>query len=332
MPPPHTPVAGTALKIFDPRDPMLPSPGAELSDSSVVHWNGRWTLFLTGQPAGFGPTDIFSATLVPGAPLSASGWIPARTAAGELSPLSPRRHSTAWDAKGGRHCPSYVRGWDPASQKWVDRIYYAGSSENLWGPYTIGFLEWDGEAWVDQPAPAFLPQEPWEYGSVFEPNLVYHEGKWKMWYVAGSHHANYLIHCYAESEDGRTGWTRAIFAPPEMKMFDFCVCPRAGGFDAIFARIWVAGGTPPPHTGLWWCRSSAPSPTLAGWSEPVQLMTAQDCGWHSAPWKPSFAFDQQNPGRATVFFNGLYHTGDPGPFPFAFTLGAFPLDFSAAAT
>jgi hypothetical protein len=30
--------------------------------------------------------------------------------------------------------------------------------------------------------------------------------------------------------------------------------------------------------------------------------------------------------REIVFFNGMYRTGDPGPFPFAFTLGCFHVD------
>jgi predicted GH43/DUF377 family glycosyl hydrolase len=74
----------------------------------------------------------------------------------------------------------------------VERIYYAGAAENLWGPYRIGFLEWEGEKWVDQMQPGFAPGEEWEHGSVYEPNLIYHDGKWKMWYIAGSNHEDYL--------------------------------------------------------------------------------------------------------------------------------------------
>ena len=86
----------------------------------------------------------------------------------------------------------------------MERIYYAGAAENLWGPYTIGFLQWNGETWIDQPEPCFVANEDWEHGSVYEPNLIYHDGKWKMWYVAGSNQADYLVHGYAESEDGST--------------------------------------------------------------------------------------------------------------------------------
>jgi hypothetical protein len=316
----------TEYKIFDPGDPATASPGAELLDASVVRRGAQWWMFLGGQAAGYGPTDLYSASLAPGAPLSPTGWIPTRNAAGELIPLAGRDASRLWDGNGGRHCPAYVKGWDPRKRQWVERIYYAGAAENLWGPYTIGFLEWDGEKWTDLSAPVFRATEPWERGSVYEPNLVYHEGKWKMWYVAGSNHEDYLVHGYAESEDGISGWSEhTVFAPPEMKLFDFCVHPRGEGFDAVFSRVWLAGGTPPPHTGLWWCRADRPSGTLSDWSSPVQIMNAEDRGWHSGPWKPSLAFPDPSGDQALVFFDGLYRTADPGPFPFAFTLGCLEL-------
>jgi hypothetical protein len=111
-----------------------------------------------------------------------------------------------------------------------------------------------------------------------------------------------------------------------MHMFDFCVRPRGNSFDAVFARVWVAQSAAPPETGLWHCRADAPHADLSQWSEPVQIMTAEDRGWHVGPWKPSLAFDGQNPQRAFVFFDGLYNTGGGGPFPFAFTLGCLELD------
>ena len=309
-------------KIFDPRDASTAAYGSDLLDASVVNCGGQWRMVLAGQAAGYGATELYSAELAKGAQLSAQGWKPVRDAGGHLAPLSVRERSTAWDGRGGRHCPSYVKGWDPARGKWVERIYYAGAAENLWGPYSIGFLEWDGERWRDQAEPAFAANEDWEHGSVYEPNLVYHDGKWKMWYVAGSNHEDYLVQGYAESTDGQTGWCKhAVFAAPEMKMFDFCVRERAGGFETIFARVWMGRGEMPLETGLWWCRAERPSGVLSDWGRPVQIMTAEDRGWHSGPWKPSLQFAGDEGRRAFVFFDGLYRTSDPGPFPFAFTLG-----------
>jgi hypothetical protein len=317
-------VSRTETKVFDARDPASGLGGAEVLDASVVQRAGQWWLYLAGQAHGYGPTDLYSASLPPNAPLSATGWKLTRDATGELAPVAGRSVSGAWDSNGGRHCPSYVRGWDPHKSAWVERIYYAGAEENLWGPYTIGFLEWNGEKWVDQSEPAFSANEEWELRSVYEPNLVYHDGKWKMWYVAGSNQDDYLVHGYAESEDGRTGWSKhGMFAPTEMKMFDFCVLQRGNSFDAIFSRVWVKEGTPPPDSGLWWCRADEPSSRLSDWSQPVQIMTAEDRGWHSGPWKPSFQFQGE---RALVFFDGSYRTNDPGPFPFAFTLGCLEIE------
>jgi hypothetical protein len=332
---PDKPVLGAEVKIFDPRDPSTGSNGAELLDAAVVQRGDRWWMFLGGQAAGYGPTEIFSASLAPGAPLSATGWDLTRDTAGHLLPVTGNVAGRLWDGNGGRHCPSYVKGWDPNKAEWVERIYYAGAAEYLWGPYTIGFLEWDGENWIDRSEPAFVANEEWEHGSVYEPNLIYHDGKWKMWYVSGSNREDYLVHGYAESEDGCAGWSKhAVFAPPEMKMFDFCVRPRGDGFDAIFARVWLKGGSPPPETGLWWCGAERPSCKLSEWSEPVQIMTAEDRGWRSGPWKPSLTYHQQDDSRALVFFDGIYRTNEPGPFPFAFTLGCLevdlPSDYEAA--
>ena len=320
------PETGTEIKIFDPRDLSTGSGGVELLDASVVRRGDQWWMYLAGQAKGYGATDIYSAVLPPGLPLAATGWTITRDAAGNLVPVAGESLSCAWDGNGGRHCPSYVQGWDPARGKWIERIYYAGAADSLWGPYTIGFLQFEGDTWVDKPEPAFAANEDWEHGSVYEPNLVFDEGKWKMWYVAGSNQQDYLVHGYAESEDGITGWCKhRVFAPPEMKMFDFCVRPRGDGFDAIFSRVWVGKGAPPAETGLWWCKAERPSGELSAWSQPIQIMTADDRGWHSGPWKPSLQFHEPSGECALVFFDGLYPTGDPGPFPFAFTLGCLDI-------
>jgi hypothetical protein len=207
---------GTETKLFDPQDDPA-GKDTEVLDASVVRRGDPWWMCLAGQSGGYGATQLFSASLEPGAALSAAGWKLSRDNACDLTPLAGQSASRAWDGNGGRHCPSYAKGWDPHKREWVERIYYAGAAENLWGPYTIGFLEWNGEEWVDQRTPAFAANEEWEHSSVFEPNLIHHDGKWKMWYVAGSNHENYLVQGYAESDDGVTGWNKhTIFAPPEM--------------------------------------------------------------------------------------------------------------------
>jgi hypothetical protein len=111
-----------------------------------------------------------------------------------------------------------------------------------------------------------------------------------------------------------------------MKMFDFCVLPREDGFEAVFARVWMGRGEMTPETGLWWCQSRKPSGVLSDWGQPVQVMTAEDRGWHAGPWKPSLQTECQISRRRFIFFDGTYRTNDPGPFPFVFTLGCAEID------
>ena len=107
-------------------------------------------------------------------------------------------------------------------------------------------------------------------------------------------------------------------------MFDFCVRQRGDRFEAVYARVCMTDSAP-PETGLWWCTAETPSSNLADWKEPVQISGAEDRGWHKGPWKPSLHYDDAQPDAGFVFFDGLYRTDDPGPFPFAFTLGCLKL-------
>ncbi len=318
-------------KIFDPTDGFAPltDPG-NVTDGTLAKRNDQWWMYLAGSLIGKPGIHLFSASLPPGATLSAAGWKltadPANSS--KIGLLAGREASAPWDLRGGRHCPSYIKGWDPGAKRWMERIYYAGGATEVWGPYTIGYLEWDGTKWVDQPAPVFMAEEEWEHGSVYEPNLIYADGKWKMWYVAGSNQEDYIVHGYAESADGRSNWTKhRIFARPELKLFDFRPIRTASGYEAVFSRVWLGQSEPAAETGLWWCRCDHPSSDFSQWSEPIQIMTAQNCGWHSGPWRPSVQYSEVSPNRMFVFFDGIYRKDEPGPFPFAFTLGCVELEW-----
>ena len=43
------------------------------------------------------------------------------------------------------------------------------------------------------------------------------------------------------------------------------------------------------------------------------------------PAKPTFQFSESDPDHRFVFFDGSYKTADPGPFPYAFTLGCLEM-------
>jgi hypothetical protein len=317
-------------KVFDPADGFGSlSDVVEVTDPTLARRENQWWLYCASEVAGRPGIQLVSASLPAGAPLSPTGWTltPDPDDARKIATLAGYGASHTWDLQGGRHCPCYVRGWDPERGDWVERIYYAGSAEHLWGPYAIGFLEWNGHAWIDQPAPAFVAIEPWERGSVYEPNVIYADGMWKLWYVAGSNQQDYLVHGFAESPNGRTGWSaRRIFAPAEERMFDFCVFPGSSGYEAVFSRVWVRDAPAPPETGLWWCTAPDPSGSLEDWSRPVHIMTAEDRGWHAGPWKPSARQSDRDLGRRLVFFSGSYSRNDGSPFPFVFTLGCVEID------
>ena len=65
---------------------------------------------------------------------------------------------------------------------------------------------------------------------------------------------------------------------------------------------------------------------MTDWSKPVQIMDATAGGWHSGPWKPCVRYDEANPGKMFVFFDGVYSKNEPGPFPFVFTLGCLEVE------
>jgi hypothetical protein len=314
--------------VFDPAKGFAPfRDPVELTDPTVFRREGRWWMCTAGEVAGHPATQLAIASLPAGAPLSASGWklTPHPSDHARIAVLAQER-SAGWDRNGGRHCPSYVKGWDPQTRRDVERIYYAGAAEHMWGPYAIGYLEWDGAQWVDQPEPAFVATEPWERGSVYEPNVVFADGMWKLWYVAGSNQDDYLVQGFAESADGRTQWSaHTVFAPAEMKMFDFRVLAVLGGYEAVFSRVWLRGA-PPPEAGLWWCRCDRLSARLAEWTQPIQIMTAADRGWHAGPWKPSIHYGDADPSTLFVFYSGTYSRQDGSPFPFVFTLGCLEVE------
>jgi hypothetical protein len=318
-------------KVFDPADGFAPLTDVrEVTDPTVFKRSDRWCMCVATEVANRPGIQLATASLPEAAPLSSSGWrLTAERHDATRIAVLPQERSRAWDLEGGRHCPSYVNGWDPHTQRWVERIYYAGGAEHLWGPYTIGYLEWHDEGWIDSPAPVFVATEAWEHGSVYEPNVIYANEKWKLWYVAGSNYEDYLVHGYAESEDGRSNWTpHQIFAPADMKMFDFHVFQAGAAYEAVFSRVSLRG-MPSAYSGLWLCRCDRPSPRLADWSNPVQIMTAADRGWHSGPWKPTTAVTA-DPDKLLVFFSGAYSRQDGSPFPFVFTLGCLELPPGAA--
>ncbi|QBD75560.1 hypothetical protein EPA93_05895 [Ktedonosporobacter rubrisoli] len=278
---------------------------------SIVKRNNQWEIFLGGREKHSKIIHTFSATLPPDESLSSTNWtiqsFPQDPTVAE--PLAASPAPTAWDAT-GFHCPSYVRGWDPTllqgAGAWQERIYYASCREwNMAGPYAIGFLEWDGVKWKRYGEPVLQASEPWEFSSVQEPNVIYYEGKWRMWYCAGPNEAQHYLLGYAESEDGKSAWkNRKIFFSADG--FDACVLARHDRFDMLLARLYL---TPTyqearDNSGLWWLSASHLAEALEQWSEPIQILKANDgTPWHNGGvWKPTFHYDDVS-RKFYVFFD-----------------------------
>jgi hypothetical protein len=127
---------GKEIKIFDPADGFAPfTDPIELTDSTVAKRRDRWWMYLAGEVSGHEGIQLFSASLLAGAPLASRGWMltPDGDDPTHVAVLAGHESNKAWDLKGGRHCPAYVRGWDPERGALVERIYYAGGAADLWG-------------------------------------------------------------------------------------------------------------------------------------------------------------------------------------------------------
>ena len=134
-------------KIFDPADGFAPLADVVVAtDSTVVKRGDQWWMYLGGKVLNREGIQLFSASLPPGAPLAAAGWqlTPDPDDPTRVAMLAPQNASAPWDLKGGRHCPSYVRGWDPERGAWVERIYYAGGADYVWARTPSG--TWNGTA------------------------------------------------------------------------------------------------------------------------------------------------------------------------------------------
>ena len=74
----------------------------ELVDATVVQRGEQWWMYLARQDDRHGATDLYSASLLLGAPLAATGWSISRDDAGRLTPLAGCDKSQPWDGNGGR--------------------------------------------------------------------------------------------------------------------------------------------------------------------------------------------------------------------------------------
>jgi hypothetical protein len=307
---------------------------ATLTDPTLAKRDGRWHLFLAGMDRTTRTINLFEATLPAGAGLGDPNWSitvdPANPTAAK--PLVVPNGGDAWDGT-GLHCPAFVRGTNAAGFA-CERIYYAGSNNKTYqGPYAIGCLEWKNGKWERvEGGPVFAATEPWEGGSVFEPSVVFSDGKWRLWYGFGPSKSWRFGIGYAESEDGLHHWSQhRIYLPDATNTFDCSVIEAGGRLEGVLARNPWAG--PPTDGNLLWSSIDHTASDAAGsGSQNVVLLGSKGTEpWHgSGAWKPAFQYDETDPTIMYVFFDGSYPSGlTPPQRPFHLTLGRLTVHWNA---
>ncbi|MFI6536424.1 hypothetical protein ACIBHY_28515 [Nonomuraea sp. NPDC050547] len=273
-----------------------------VADPGVTRRDGRWWMVLGGMQAEERVIHLYAAQ---SSKLDA-GWqiITSPDDPRQAARLAEPPPSGAWDAT-GYHCPSYARGRD-AGGAVIERIYYASSAEwgSLYGPYQIGFLQWDGTRWVRHPEPVFTASHPWERGTVLEPNVLYDEGAWLLRYTAGLAVDGRPSTGSAESGDGISGWRRR--GQPESNRFDALVAHDGDGFALITSRHPLDSVFTPEH-GLWRARGGSPH---GPWKPARHIVrTIDGTPWHDAGvWKPTAVADGR---RRAVFFTVAQRSDNP---------------------
>ena len=89
-------------KIFDPADGFAPITDVFiLTDATVTKRDDRWWMYLAGRAQNRESIELFSASLPPGAPLAATGWILTanQNDKTKIADLADHEASKAWDSK-----------------------------------------------------------------------------------------------------------------------------------------------------------------------------------------------------------------------------------------
>ena len=243
---------------------------ANVADPSVLQQDGAYWMVLGALDPAAHVIDLYGAR----ATHPTDDW---RIVTEADDPTLARRivarpEPGGWDAT-GYHCPTHAAGLDADGQP-VNRIYYASSATwSLYGPYRIGFLQWDGQTWRRHPEPVFTATRPWELGTVLEPHVRYADGRWLMHYTAGIGEGSpRSSSALVASANGVTGW-RPI-GTPEADRFDTFALP---GLE-IVARHPLDGAFT-EDDGLWLTHRQS--------SQQI-LRTVDGAGWHAlGAWKPT---------------------------------------------
>jgi hypothetical protein len=267
---------------------------ANVADPSVTRLDDGYWMVLGALDPTTHVIDLFSAE----SGRATDGWriVTEPGDPGLALRIADRPEAGGWDAT-GYHCPCHVAGADLDGEP-VERIYYASSATwSFYGPYQIGFLEWDGQTWRRYPEPVFSASRAWELGTVLEPQVRYANGRWLMHYTAGiGADAPRATTALVASMDGIGDWQP--IGAPEPDRFDTVTL----GAREIVARHPLDGAFT-RNDGLW----------LFGQHKPWQILRTTDgTDWHAlGAWKPT-ALVADN--ELVVFYTAMGRSS-AGPVP-----------------
>ena len=322
-----------------------------IGDPNVHLIDGKWTMFIGGFQTNF-KNNIFSVHLDEDKGLDDTGrWnIDTQTKKHhKAKPLVPQPAKGEWDAY-GLHEPCYVEGAD-VDGRILRRVYYTGRAtakvHDAGSVFAIGFLEFKDDSWQRGVGPVITGDK--QNPSVLGPKVIYDKGVWKIWYratplepVKGIYPVSSIY--YAESKDGITWSKPSVFFDASHEVSHAYV-HKVGEVYLMLTSTSpnIFHETPYPPQKLWLRTATHPSGNANDWSDPIELMDANDGEqWYGDGFFGSSLVAGED-GKLHIFFAGVNKPvnwfGDalkrllklklpPFPAPYFFTIGEAVVDMN----
>lgn len=201
--------------------------------------------------------------------------------------------SSSWD-KGG-----IARGISVIFKDNKYHLWYSGTDESdlTRNPFwRIGYAtSTNGINWTKQNNgnPVIVPTTPWELSNVSYPNVIFEDGKYKMWYAAGLGDLPQQI-VYAESADG-INWIKPADKNPALTRtpgsFDstYMASPFVMKDEGIY-KMWYSG-----FNGNYWAIGYATKEASQGIELNVPLLKQTSEPWQSEIYNKADKWNPQDP-------------------------------------
>jgi len=103
----------------------------------------------------------------------------------------------------------------------------------------------DGINWIKSPNPVLEGTNPWEEAGISDPSVIYHDGKYRMFY-GGIGNPSFWQIGYAESTDG-INWEKPFSNPLSLPHLGHFNGPSAAFYDGKYHLFYHTGGGAPTH-------------------------------------------------------------------------------------